>query len=205
MGEWDGRGRHTSVLGRVDWSCWLAAVGLLFVTVISFVVTFPTLGIITVIIAILLVAFDSWVNRPDGGRSRRNEARNTGWSEVRPSTSAVSQAPVRQRPAPQQPARQPNRPAPNNFQAPGRGAQGQPQRGPQGQPPRPNVGQPGQQGQPGRPGPGQPPRPPQGRPPRPNQAQPQQPTRVNPQQPQPFRPAPQQPARGREPDFRART
>ncbi|HEX5402973.1 MAG TPA: hypothetical protein VFX16_11805 [Pseudonocardiaceae bacterium] len=203
MGEWDGRGRHTSVLGRVDWSCWLAVVGLLFVTVISFVVKFPVLGIITVIIAILLVVFDSWVNRPDGGRSRRNEARNTGWSEVRPSTSAVSQAPVRQRqPAPRQPARQPNRPAPNNFQAPGgRGARGQPPRGPQGQPPRPNVGQPGQ---PGRPASGQPPRPPQGQPPRPNQAQPQPPTRVNPQQP--FRPGPQQqPARGREPDFRTRT
>src|ERR1700759_86568 len=100
MGEWDGRGRRTSVLGRVDWSCWLAVAGLLFVTVISFLVKFALLGVIAVIIAILLVVFDSWVNRPHGGRARRSEARDTGWSEVRPGPSAVSQPQPRQRQAP---------------------------------------------------------------------------------------------------------
>src|ERR1700743_1076587 len=85
MGEWDDeRGRRTNVISRVDWSCWLAVVGLLFVTVISFVVQFPALGIVAIVIAVLLVVFDSFVTRPGGIRGmRRVAARDEDWSEVR--------------------------------------------------------------------------------------------------------------------------
>src|ERR1700753_526459 len=82
MDDYGERGRRSSVLGRVDWACWLAVAGLLFVTVISFVVQFAVMGIIAVIIAILLVVFDSWVNRPKGRRAQSRD-RATGWSEVR--------------------------------------------------------------------------------------------------------------------------
>lgn len=202
MGDWDdergGGGFRNSVIGRVDWACWLAVVGLLFVTVISIVVQFPLMGVVTAIIAVLLVAFDSWVNRPSGGRARRRydesaQYDGTGWSEVRRADSRPQQPvrqPQRQQPAP--PPRQTNRPAPN-F----RGQQGRPN---QGVPPR-------QQGQPGRPAPNQQPMR-QGQPPRPNQGQPQPPTRVNQGQPPqraPYRPPTPPPARGREPDYRART
>jgi hypothetical protein len=193
MDDYGERGRRTSVLGRVDWSCWLAVAGLLFVTVISFVVQFPAMGILAVIIAILLVVFDSWVNRPKGRRAQARE-RATGWSEVR-RVDSRPQPDQRRRP----PARQPQRPAPDfRRQQPRTPQQGRPQA------PRPNAGQPTRatQGQPPRQNganPGQPQRPPMG--------QPAQPTRVNQGQPQrpPFRPAPPQPARGREPDYRART
>lgn len=198
MDDWDGgRGREstrrTSVLGRVDWACWLAVAGLLFVTVISFFVQFPILGVFTAIIAVLLVVFDSWVNRPKGRRAQARE-RATGWSEVRRVDSRPQQ-PQRRRPPPA-PPRQAARPAPEFRQQ-----QPQPRQGQQGRPPapRPNVAQPTRtaQGQPPRPA-GQPLRPPLGQP---------QPTRGNQGQPQrpPFRPAPPQPARGREPDHRART
>jgi hypothetical protein len=208
MGDWDGeRGERRSVLGRVDWSCWLAVVGLLFVTVVSFVVKFALMGIIAVIVAILLVAFDSWVNRPHGGRATRAAAQqpyedDDDWSEVRPSTAARPVAqPQRQAPPPQ--TRQAGRQAPN-FQGARPGPA--PQARPNAVPPRPAVGPagaPGRPGQPGHPGPGQPARPNQP----PPGAQPGQPTRVNQAQPPraPYPPAPPQPARGADPDFRART
>lgn len=193
MGDWDDeRGWRTSVLGRVDWACWLAVVGLLFVTVMSVVVQFVAMGIVTAIVAILLVVFDSWVNRPTGRRamSRYEESQQyggTGWSEVRRVESRPQQ-PVRMPPGQQQ--RQGNARQPQNFQ--GRPNQGQQQRP--------------QQGQPGRQFPGQQPqmRPNQGGQPRPNQGG-QQPTRVNQgqQQQPPFRPG-GNPSR-REPDYRART
>lgn len=194
MGDWDDeRGWRTSVLGRVDWACWLAVVGLLFVTVMSVVVQFVAAGIVTAILAILLVAFDSWVNRPDGRRARARyeesgQYTGAGWSDVRRAESRPQQ-PVRAQRVP--PAQQ--RPAPNFG-----GQQGRPN---QGQAPRP------QQGQPGRPFQGQQPRPGQGQPQRPNQGG-QQPTRVNqgqqPPQRAPYRPAQPPPTR-REPDYRART
>jgi hypothetical protein len=185
MGDWDDeRGWRTSVLGRVDWSCWLAVVGLLFVTVISFVVQFSAMGIVAIVVAVLLVAFDSFVNRPGGIRGRRRMARDEEWSEVREAPSRGDARPpsMRQRnPAPPPSARQPVRQSPDY----GRRAQ----------PPRSN-GQPMRQQQPQRPHHAQPGRP--------NQVPP---TRANqPPQRQPYRPAqPQPPSQGREPDYRART
>ncbi|HEX5117562.1 MAG TPA: hypothetical protein VFW65_20405 [Pseudonocardiaceae bacterium] len=200
MGDWDDeRGRHRSALGRVDWSCWLAAAGLLFVTVISVVVQFAVMGVITAILAVLLVVFDSWVNRPKGPRAARRDARgDTGWSDVRRTGSrqqqAIRQQPPNRRPQPdyrarqQQPRQQPQQRQPRpGFGQPQRGVTNQPGR--QAQPPRPNRGQ--QQG--GQPNRGVP----NGQPTRTNQGQPQQ-------RP-PYRPAPPEPARGREPDYRART
>jgi FtsZ-interacting cell division protein ZipA len=205
MADWDG-GRRKSVLGRVDWSCWLAAVGLLFVTVVSVVVQFPLMGIITAIIAVLLIAFDSWVNRPGGIRGNRDRA-DTGWSDVRDSridSRVDSRVDSRQRPPMrQQPQRQPRQQAPN-YAARQQPRQAQPTRAAT---PRPPAAQPTRQAQ--APRPAQSPRPPAGQPVR--QPQPGQPTRVNqaqPQRQQPYRPqAAQQPqpARGGEPDYRART
>jgi hypothetical protein len=203
MGDWDDeRGRRTSVLGRVDWSCWLAVVGLLFVTVVSFVVQFAAMGIVAIVIAILLVAFDSFVNRPGGIRGRRRAAAavpQEDWSEVRESPRGDARPPsARQHPqAPR--TGQPGRPAQNygrpQQQAQPRRAQpprpnSQPVRQPQA--PRPNQAQP-QRAQPNRAAPGQ------AQPGRPMQPPP---TRAN--QPQPFRPQAPPPSQGREPDYRAR-
>jgi hypothetical protein len=173
-------GYRTSVLGRVDWSCWLAAVGLLFLTVVSVLVQFAILGVITAILAVGLVAFDSWINRPKGFRAQRADtgrqaggARSGGWR----GNSVVNRA----------------RPSAQNFRRPTTVGQPQrrqpppPPRQPNGQPPRQPIGQPQRQQpgqQPRRPPPpmGQPPvgQPPQGQPPRP-----------------PFRPSPPDPGRAR--------
>lgn len=192
MADWDDeRGRRTSVLGRVDWACWLAVLGLAFLTVIGFLVRFAALSIVMIVFAVLLVAFDSWVNRPGGIRGRR--AAGQGGSG---SIDAVPMPPRREperprqrdRQPPRQPARQPNRPAPN-YQA---NRQGQPAQQRRTQPPRSN-GQPVRQGQPPRPT-GQPGRPRQG----------QQPTRAaNPAQ-QPYRQGAPQPTPGRDPGYRTR-
>src|SRR6266568_4958532 len=69
---------RTSALGRVDWACWLAAVGFLFLTVVAVFIQFAILGVITAILAVALVAFDSWVNRPKTPRSTNRRA-DTGW------------------------------------------------------------------------------------------------------------------------------
>ncbi|HEY1570201.1 MAG TPA: hypothetical protein VGG05_02575 [Pseudonocardiaceae bacterium] len=207
MGDWDDeRGRRTSALGRVDWSCWLAAAGLLFVTVISVVVQFPAMGVISAIIAVLLVVFDSWVNRPKGPRAARRDARgDTGWSDVRRTGSRPRQA-IRQQPPPNrrpQPDYRARQPQPRQPQPPAR----QPRPG-SGQPQRGANNQPGRQGQPARPAVAQPPRPNRGQQGgQPNRGVPNGQPRVNQGQPPrpPYRPAPQEPARGREPDYRART
>lgn len=212
MGDWDDeRGRRRSALGRVDWSCWLAAAGLLFVTVISVVVQFPAMGVITAILAVLLVVFDSWVNRPKGPRAARRDARgDTGWSDVRRTGSrqqqAIRQQPPNRRPQPDYRARQPQ-----PRQQPQQPQQRQPRPG-FGQPQRGVTNQPGRQGQPPRPAVAQPPRPNRGQQGgQPNRGVPNgQPTRANQGQQQrpPYRPAPPappEPARGREPDYRART
>jgi hypothetical protein len=187
-------GYRTSVLGRVDWSCWLAAAGLLFLTVIAMMIQFALLGVLTALLAVGIVVFDSWVNRPDGdgrpaGRRplgqrdrRRNSYGDSGveqWSRPPPPPSRMRAA---GRPVPgQNPA---GRPAPAQNPA-GRSARVQPG--------RPVPGQ----NSPGRPVPGQnygggfrpnPPAPP---------APPPQPGR------QPYRPAaPQNP--GHDQDYRAR-
>jgi hypothetical protein len=187
-------GYRTSVLGRVDWSCWLAAAGLLFLTVVSVLVQFAILGVITAILAVGIVAFDSWINRPKGFRAARLAAQgrptgaggNTGWR----ANSAVNNR-----------ARRPAQ----NFRRPTTVGQPQPQR----QPPRPLNGQPPRQ--PPRQPPGQqrqqPPRqppPPLGQPPvgQPPLGQPQgQPPQGQPPQGQPprppFRPSPPDPGRAR--------
>ena len=194
MGDWDDeRGWRTSVLGRVDWACWLAVVGLLFVTVMSVVVQFVIAGVITAILAVLLVVFDSWVNRPGGRRASARyddsgQYTGAGWSDVRRAESRPQPA-VRGQRVPPAAQRQP-RP---DFRG---GQQG-----------RPNQGQQPRQAQPGRQFQGQQqPRPSQGQAPRPNQGG--QPTRANqgqqPPQRAPFRPAQPPPTR-REPDYRART
>jgi hypothetical protein len=157
-------------------------VGLLFLTVVSVLVQFAILGVITAILAVGIVVFDSWINRPKGFRAARRAGqerptgagRNTGWransaiSRVRPPAQNFRRPttvgePRRQPPPPTrqvngQPPRQPQR-----QQPPGQQRQ---------QPPRqpPPLGQPPQ-------GPGQPP---QGQPPRP-----------------PFRPSPPDPGRAR--------
>jgi hypothetical protein len=212
MGDWDDeRGRRTSALGRVDWSCWLAAVGLLFVTVISVVVKFPAIGIVTAVLAVLLVVFDSWVNRPKAPRAARRTAGRdprweTGWSDVRRTGASRPQPAVRQQPAQRSAQRRPQpdyrtRQAQQHRQPPQRttgqpysAGRAQPQRAGGNQAPRPNVGQPPrpnrtQQG--GQPGRGVP----NGQSTRANQGQPPRPA---------YRPT-QEPARGREPDYRART
>lgn len=192
MGDWDDeRGWRTSVLGRVDWACWLAVVGLLFVTVMSVVVQFVIAGVITAILAVLLVVFDSWVNRPGGRRARARydesgQYTGAGWSDVRRAESRPQPA-LRGQRVPAAAQRQQPRPDLRG------GQQGRPN---QGQQPRP-------QAQPGRQFPGQQaPRPGQGQPPRPNQGG--QPTRANQGQQPPFRPAQPPPTR-HEPDYRART
>jgi hypothetical protein len=166
-------GYRTSVLGRVDWACWLAAVGLLFLTVVSVLVQFAILGVITAILAVGIVAFDSWINRPKGFRAARRAdqdrstgaGRGAGWR----ANNAINRA----------------RPSAQNFRRPT--TVGEPRRQPppprqsNGQPPRqPQRQQPGQQRQ-------QPPRqpPPMGQPP---QGQPPRP---------PFRPSPPDPGRAR--------
>jgi len=173
-------GYRTSILGRVDWACWLAALGFLILTVVAFAVQFAPLGIIAAILAVGLVAFDSWVNRPKGPRAARRSAgrADTGWrSGVRgQQTPPPPRAPAQNfrgggfRPNPQQP--------PPRRQPP----QGQPQRRQMGQQP-PRQQPPRQQGQlPGQPQRGVQ----QGQPPRP-----------------PFRPAPPG-SSGGDQDFRAR-
>lgn len=211
MGEWDDErgGVRSSALGRVDWSCWLAAAGLLFVTVISIVVQFAIFGVVTAVLAVALIVFDSWVNRPGGWRGRARDRRDTGWSDVRRSDVRQSRASRPQPAVRQQPPNRQARPAQNVRQQGGRPMQqpgqnqrfGQPNRG--NQPPRPNVGQQGRPGQqPPRPNVQQP-RPNQGGRPNPGQQMPP-PNRGN--QPPQYRqaPNPPQPARGREPDYRAR-
>jgi hypothetical protein len=175
-------GYRTSVLGRVDWSCWLAAVGFLFLTVVSVLVQFAILGVITAILAVGIVAFDSWVNRPKGLATRRADARSdtgggrgTGWQD----NSAIDN---RARPSFRTSPRPTTTGQPQRHQPPPRPLNGQPPRPPIGQPQRQ---QPGQQHQ-------QPPRqpPPMGQPPmgQPPQGQPQRP---------PFRPSPPDPGRAR--------
>lgn len=186
-------GYRTSVLGRVDWSCWLAAVGFLFLTVVSVLVQFAILGVITAILAVGIVAFDSWINRPKGFSTRPADpgwdtggGRGTGWQD----NSAVDS-----RVRPGQNSRRPTTTGqPQRHQPPPRPLNGQPPRQPVGQPQRQ---QPGQQRQ-------QPPRqqplrqpPPQGQPPvgQPPQGQPPQ---GQPQQGRPpFRPSPPDPGRAR--------
>jgi hypothetical protein len=180
MADWDDeRGRRTSVLGRVDWACWLAVLGLAFLTVIGFLVRFAALSIVMIVFAVLLVAFDSWVNRPGGIRGRRAARQGESGSidaVPMPPRREPERSRQRDRQPPRQPARQPNRPAPN-YQA---NRQGQPTQQRRGQPPRSN-------GQPGRPRQGQ-----------------QQPTRAaNPAQ-QPYRQGAPQPTPGRDPGYRAR-
>jgi hypothetical protein len=172
----------------------LAAVGFLFLTVVSVVVQFAVLGVITAILAVGIVAFDSWVNRPKGLSNRRantdtGAGRNTGWRgnsvvENRPRPPAQN---FRAAPRPTS-AAQRRQPPPTQRQP-----NGQPPRQPNGQPQRQQPGQQRQQplrqpppplGQPpqGQPPQGQPPQgqPPQGQPPRP-----------------PFRPTPPDPGRTR--------
>jgi hypothetical protein len=187
-------GYRTSVLGRVDWACWLAAVGFLFLTVVSVLVQFAILGVITAILAVGIVAFDSWVNRPKGLRAARATSRQdtgggrgTGW-QANSDVNSRAHQPFRTSPRPTttgQPQRHQPPPRPLNGQPP-RPPVGQPQRQqPRQQPPR----QPPPQGQPpmGQPPQGQPPQgqPPMGQPP---QGQPQRP---------PFRPSPPDPGRAR--------
>jgi hypothetical protein len=192
-------GYRTSVLGRVDWSCWLAAVGFLFLTVVSVLVQFAILGVITAILAVGIVAFDSWINRPKGFSTRGADTgwdtdggRGTGWQD----NSAVGS-----RARPGQNFRRPTTTGqPQRHQPPPRPLNGQPPRQPVGQPQRQQ--QPGQQRQ--QPPRQQPPRqpPPQGQPPvgqppvgQPPQGQPQQ---GQPQQGRPpFRPSPPDPGRAR--------
>jgi hypothetical protein len=198
-------GFRDSVIGRVDWSCWLAAAGLLFLTVVSMVISFAILGVITAILAVGLVVFDSWVNRPKGPRAasragtggwRTGAGRDTGWrSEAGfrgtppppqrgPRGAAPGGAPGRFRNQPIQPQpNQPrgNQPRGNQMPQPPRRQQPQPQRG---MPPRQPQQNPPFRPQPGQAN-GQPQRGPQGQPPRP-----------------PFRPAPPEPGRGQ--DYQAR-
>jgi hypothetical protein len=172
-------GYRTSVLGRVDWSCWLAAVGFLFLTVVSVLVQFAILGVITAILAVGIVAFDSWINRPKGFRAAQRAdqgrqtgaGRSTGWrannaiNRVRPSAQNF-----RRPTTVGEPRRQPPPPP--------RQSNGQPPRQPQRQPPGQQRQQPPRQPPPlGQPPVGQPP---QGQPPRP-----------------PFRPSPPDPGRAR--------
>jgi len=205
-------GFRNSVIGRVDWSCWLAAVGLLFLTVVSVIISFAILGVITAILAVGLVVFDSWVNRPKGPRAARRGAETGGW---RSGTGRRSDTGFRGTPPPQRSPRGPmtgagrtgsgfadrargkfrnqpiqpqanqprgNQPRPNQMPQPPRRQQPQPQRG---MPPRQPQQNP--QFRPQQPGQanGQPQRGPQGQPPRP-----------------PFRPAPPEPGRGQ--DYQAR-
>ncbi|HEX4703863.1 MAG TPA: hypothetical protein VH352_17170 [Pseudonocardiaceae bacterium] len=170
-------GYRTSVLGRVDWSCWLAAAGFLFLTVVAVAIQFAVLGVFTALLAVGLVAFDSWVNRPDGNRrpaGRRPMGQRFNRDTGRRDDYADSGVEQWSRPAPPPPMRAPGRPAQ------GRPAQGRPV--PQGRPVqgRPAQGRPVPQGQ--NYGGGFRPNPP---PP------PQQPGR------QPYRPAPQNPPPGR--------
>jgi hypothetical protein len=147
--------------------------------VVSVLVQFAILGVITAILAVGIVAFDSWINRPKGFRAARQAdqdrstgaSRGAGWR----GNNAINRA----------------RPSAQNFRRPT--TVGEPRRQPpprqsNGQPPRqPQRQQPGQQRQqpPRQPPPmGQPPlgsgQPPQGQPPRP-----------------PFRPSPPDPGRAR--------
>jgi hypothetical protein len=127
----------TSVLGRVDWACWLAVAGLLFLTVVAVLIQFAILGVFTALLAIGLVAFDSWVNRPDsrrrqGRQSARRDDPDTGWRDdsgidVRsmPPVRAPQQSPrppqsQRPTPPPAQPQRPPQRATPAaNFRGGG--------------------------------------------------------------------------------------
>lgn len=179
-------GYRTSILGRVDWACWLAALGFLILTVVAFAVQFAPLGIIAVILAIGLVTFDSWVNRPKGPRAARRQA-DTGW-RTSGGRDTGWRSGVRGQQTPP-PPRAPGRPA-QDFRGGGfRPNPGQPpprRQPPQAQPQRGQLGQPPRQQPPRQPGP-LPGQPPQAQPPRP-----------------PFRPAPPGSAGGGDQDFRAR-
>jgi hypothetical protein len=108
----------TSVLGRVDWACWLAVAGLLFLTVVAVLIQFAILGVFTALLAVGLVAFDSWVNRPDRGpRPARRDDPDTGWRDdsAIDARSMPSMPPVR---APQQSPRPPQAQRPPQPQRP---------------------------------------------------------------------------------------
>jgi hypothetical protein len=174
--------RHRSVLGRVDWACWLVVAALLGLAVLGISLQFPSIAVVTIILAILLVAFDSWVNRPKDFRARDTDEDDGYYeddylsqpiAERRPAPPAPNRARP-QTPAARPPAQSPRPPAPMGRPQGGRPMP--PAGDPRARSPRPPV-----QGQ------GQPPRPPfqPGRvPPPPTQASPPvrtpPPTRVTP-------------------------
>jgi hypothetical protein len=56
--------RGRPALRRVDPFCWLAVVCVLVIAGLLFVSSVPQLGIVVVAVAVSLVFFDAWVNRP---------------------------------------------------------------------------------------------------------------------------------------------
>jgi hypothetical protein len=190
--------RHRSVLGRVDWACWLVVAALMGLTVLGIALQFAVLGIFTTILAVLLVVFDSWINRPKFPRGHHTDQDDDYYEDDYlqqpiPDRRPAPPAPTRARPAAQQSPRPP-------AQSPRPPAQG-------GRPPVPR----GQQPQ-GRPAPGadpraRSPRPPQGQPARPPFPPPGRATPPPTQVAPPARVTPPtrvSPPPGREPDQRSR-
>ena len=192
VAEWDGRGRALPLLGLVDLVVPVGGGGSCSSCTVIIVPGEVVLGIVAAIIAILLAVFDSWGHRPHGGRARRSEARDTGWSEA----PAQHQRRVPAAAAPVTATRAAaESTAPNNYRAPAARRPGPAEPGPAATAERRPTGSHGQ---------GQPPRTRRASHrarTRPSSAQP---TRVNPQQPQPYRPAPPQLGPGRVPYHRVR-
>ncbi|AXB47987.1 hypothetical protein [Amycolatopsis albispora] len=109
--------------GRIDPLCWVVVVPMVVVSVVLIVfVGLRDVGIGLAVLAVLLLVFDSWANRP------RPELEDDDTGGRRTPPPANRQRPAQQRPAQQRPAR-----APQQRQQPR-----QPQR-PQQRPRRPQA------------------------------------------------------------------
>jgi hypothetical protein len=60
------RDEPRSALGRIDPFCWLAVGSMLLLAVVFTVGGVPTVGIPIGVVALIVLGFDSWVNRDDG-------------------------------------------------------------------------------------------------------------------------------------------
>jgi hypothetical protein len=67
-----------SALGRIDPFCWVAVASMLLLAVIVTVGGVPALGIPLGVVALLVAAFDSWVNRDAPPPADRRSAGRTG-------------------------------------------------------------------------------------------------------------------------------
>ncbi|GDY32512.1 hypothetical protein [Gandjariella thermophila] len=91
-----------SALGRVDPFCWVAVASMLLLAVIVTAGGVPMLGIPLGVLALLVLGFDSWVNRDEPSPARWRSPQG-GWDDDRAPRAAA--APRRSDPRPRGPGR----------------------------------------------------------------------------------------------------